>query len=116
MRRRWSFVSSAFIAYLDKCNRFSEELGARAHPVCRLQIWKIAPWILVVIGAVLGESFCDNACEPKIHPSQNTKLWINAFNLLNNGAPAATLVVRLLAGLVFFAEEIKNSCFPPSGE
>jgi uncharacterized membrane protein YphA (DoxX/SURF4 family) len=33
------------------------------------------------------------------------------FNLLNTGAPAATLVVRLLAGLVFFAEEIKKFIF-----
>jgi uncharacterized membrane protein YphA (DoxX/SURF4 family) len=34
------------------------------------------------------------------------------FNLLNTGAPAATLVVRLLAGLVFFAEGIKKFMFP----
>ena len=33
-------------------------------------------------------------------------------NLLNTGAPAATLVVRLLAGLVFFAEGIKKFIFP----
>ncbi len=36
------------------------------------------------------------------------------FTLLNTGAPAATLVVRLLAGLVFFAEGIKKFIFPPS--
>jgi hypothetical protein len=36
--RRWSFVSSALSAYLDKRNRFSEELGARALPVCGLSI------------------------------------------------------------------------------
>jgi putative oxidoreductase len=34
------------------------------------------------------------------------------FNLLNTGAPAATLVVQLLAGLVFFAEGIKKFVFP----
>ena len=34
------------------------------------------------------------------------------FNLLNTGTPAATLVVRLLAGLVFFAEGIKKFMFP----
>ena len=34
------------------------------------------------------------------------------FNLLNTNAPAATLVVRLLAGLVFFAEGIKKFMFP----
>jgi putative oxidoreductase len=34
------------------------------------------------------------------------------FNLLNTGAPAATLVIRLLAGLVFFAEGIKKFMFP----
>ena len=34
------------------------------------------------------------------------------FNLLNTGAPAATLVVRLLAGLLFFAEGIKKFMFP----
>ncbi len=34
------------------------------------------------------------------------------FTLLNTGAPAATLVVRLLAGLVFFAEGIKKFMFP----
>jgi putative oxidoreductase len=33
------------------------------------------------------------------------------FNLLNTGAPAATLLVRLLAGLVFFAE-VKKFIFP----
>jgi uncharacterized membrane protein YphA (DoxX/SURF4 family) len=38
------------------------------------------------------------------------------FNLLNTGAPAATLVVRLLAGLVFFAEGIKKFMFPTGGE
>jgi putative oxidoreductase len=34
------------------------------------------------------------------------------FNLLNTSAPAATLVVRLLPGLVFFAEGIKKFMFP----
>ena len=34
------------------------------------------------------------------------------FKLLNTGAPAATLVIRLLAGLVFLAEGIKKSIFP----
>ena len=34
------------------------------------------------------------------------------FNLLNTDAPAATLVVRLLAGLVFFAEGIKKFISP----
>ena len=34
------------------------------------------------------------------------------LNLLNTDAPAATLVVRLLAGLVFFAEGIKKFMFP----
>jgi hypothetical protein len=34
------------------------------------------------------------------------------FNLLNTGCPAATLVVRLPAGLVFFAEGIKKFIFP----
>jgi uncharacterized membrane protein YphA (DoxX/SURF4 family) len=34
------------------------------------------------------------------------------FNLLNTSGPAATLVVRLLAGLVFFAEGIKKFLFP----
>ncbi len=34
------------------------------------------------------------------------------FNLLNTSAPAATLVVRLLVGLVFFAEGIKKFMFP----
>jgi chromate transporter len=32
---RWNSVGSALSAYLDKCNRFSEELGSRPHPVCR---------------------------------------------------------------------------------
>jgi hypothetical protein len=43
---RWNFVGSALSAYLDKCNRFGEELGSRPHPVCRFTNWKIAPWIL----------------------------------------------------------------------
>jgi putative oxidoreductase len=34
------------------------------------------------------------------------------FNLLNSSAPAATVVVRLLPGLVFFAEGIKKFMFP----
>jgi putative oxidoreductase len=34
------------------------------------------------------------------------------FNLLNTDAPAATLVLRLLPGLVFFAEGIKKFMFP----
>jgi putative oxidoreductase len=34
------------------------------------------------------------------------------FNLLNTDAPAATLVLRLLPGLVFFAEWIKKFMFP----
>jgi len=34
------------------------------------------------------------------------------FNLLNTNAPAATLVLRLLPGLVFFAEGIKKFMFP----
>jgi putative oxidoreductase len=34
------------------------------------------------------------------------------FNLLNTNAPTATLVVRLLPGLVFFAEGIKKFMFP----
>jgi putative oxidoreductase len=34
------------------------------------------------------------------------------FNLVNTSAPAATLVVRLLPGLVFFAEGIKKFMFP----
>src|SRR5258707_7822249 len=34
------------------------------------------------------------------------------FDLLNTNAPAATLVVRLLPGLVFFAEGIKKFMFP----
>jgi putative oxidoreductase len=34
------------------------------------------------------------------------------FNVLNTDAPAATLVIRLLAGLVFFAEGIKKFMFP----
>jgi hypothetical protein len=34
------------------------------------------------------------------------------FNLLNTNAPAATLVVRLLPGLVFLAEGIKKLMFP----
>lgn len=33
------------------------------------------------------------------------------FNVLNTSAPAATLVVRLLPGLVFFAEGIKKFLF-----
>jgi len=32
---RWDFVGSALSAYLDKRNRFSEELDACPHPVCR---------------------------------------------------------------------------------
>jgi putative oxidoreductase len=34
------------------------------------------------------------------------------FNLLKTSAPAATLVLRLLPGLVFFAEGIKKFMFP----
>ena len=34
------------------------------------------------------------------------------FNLLKTAAPAATLVVRLLPGLVFFAERMKKFMFP----
>jgi len=34
------------------------------------------------------------------------------FKLLNTCAPAATLVIRLLPGLVFFAEGIKKFVFP----
>jgi len=34
------------------------------------------------------------------------------FNMLNTSAPAATAVVRLLPGLVFFAEGIKKFMFP----
>jgi len=34
------------------------------------------------------------------------------FNLLKTDAPAATFVVRLLPGLVFFAEGIKKFLFP----
>ena len=34
------------------------------------------------------------------------------FNVLNTNAPAATLVLRLLPGLVFFAEGIKKFMFP----
>ena len=34
------------------------------------------------------------------------------FNLLNTDAPAATLVLRLLPGLVFFLEGIKKFMFP----
>src|SRR6266404_8686120 len=55
----WSFVSSALSAYLDKRNRFSEELGARPHPVCRSadledssldprRDWRGNPWNLFV--------------------------------------------------------------------
>src|SRR5262249_10923545 len=34
------------------------------------------------------------------------------FNVLNTDAPAATLIIRLLAGLDFFAEGIKKCMFP----
>src|SRR5258708_38213077 len=34
------------------------------------------------------------------------------FNMLNTSAPEATLVIRLLPGLVFFAEGIKKFMFP----
>jgi hypothetical protein len=34
------------------------------------------------------------------------------FNLLNTSAPATTVAVRLLAGIVFFAEGIKKFMFP----
>jgi uncharacterized membrane protein YphA (DoxX/SURF4 family) len=34
------------------------------------------------------------------------------FKLLNTDAPAATIVIRLLAGMVFFAEGIKKFLFP----
>jgi hypothetical protein len=34
------------------------------------------------------------------------------YNLLKTDAPAATLLIRLLAGDVFFAEGIKKFMFP----
>jgi hypothetical protein len=39
---------------LDKRNRFSESLALALTLFAGLQIWKVAPWILVVIGAVIG--------------------------------------------------------------
>ena len=54
---RWNSVGSALSAYLDKRNRFGEELGAGLILFAALQIWKIAPSIIVVIGAVLGGIF-----------------------------------------------------------
>jgi putative oxidoreductase len=110
---RWNFVSSSLSAYLDKRNRFSEELGARPRPVCRfadLEDSAMDPrpdrrgnrWNLFV-------TTCPN---PKRSKSLYQPMDKTLFNLLNTGAPAATLVVRLLAGLVFFAEGIKKFMFP----
>lgn len=53
------------------------------------------------------ESFGDNGCELK------TPIYgQNAFQLAEYQCPAATLVIRLLTGLVFFAEGIKKFMFP----
>ena len=48
-----------------------------------------------------------NASKSKYQPMDKT-----LFNLLNTDARAATIVIRLLAGLVFFAEGIKKFMFP----
>ena len=115
---RWSFVGSALSAYLDKRNRFSEELGAGRHPVCWFadledrsmdprRDWRGKRWNL----------FVTTRANQKIHPSQNNQSMDKTlFNLLNTGAPAAMPVVRILAGLFSLPKGSKNSCFPSSGE
>jgi putative oxidoreductase len=47
-----------------------------------------------------------------MHPSQIPSYGQTLFNLLNTGAPAATLLIWLLAGLVFFAQGLKKFMFP----
>ena len=55
--RRWHFVGSALSAYLDKRNDSAKSLALAVILFAGLQIWNIAPWILVVIGAVIGGIF-----------------------------------------------------------
>src|SRR5271157_1907126 len=110
---RWNFVGSALSAYLDKRNRFSEELGARPHPVC---------WFADLEDSTMDPRpdrrgnrwnlFVTTCANPKRSKSKYQSMDKTLFNLLNTGAPAATLLVRLLAGLVFFAEGIKKFMFP----
>ena len=78
---RWNFVGSALSAYLDKRNRFSEELGARPHPVC---------WFADLEDSSMdpgrdwrgnrGNLFVTTLANQKIHPSQNTNLWTKRFS------------------------------------
>ena len=60
-----------------------------------------------------GNLFVTRRANQKTNPSKKYRSMDKTlFNLLNTYAPAATLVVRLLAGLVFFAEGIKKFIFP----
>ena len=58
------------------------------------------------------ESFCDNLREPKRIQVKNQPMSRTLLNVLNPDAPAATLVIRLLPGLLFFAKGIKKFMFP----
>jgi putative oxidoreductase len=59
------------------------------------------------------ERFCDNLFEPENTSKSNHQSTDKTLsNLLNTGSPSATLVIRFLTGLVFFAEGIKKFMFP----
>ena len=87
MQQSLESVGSALSAYLDKRNRFSEELGARPHPVCWFADLEDSAMDPRPDRAVMGGIFCDNVCEPKKSPSKFQVYGQNAFQLAEYRRP-----------------------------
>ena len=111
---RWNFVGSALSAYLDKCDRFSEEPGAGSYAIRRFAVLEnssVDPgrdW-----GGARWESFCDtNACEPENTCNSKYQLWTKRFSTSEYECPGGNACDPALSRPGFFAEGIKKFMFP----